>query len=244
MLFWVQALSERAEGGSINLDDLGPDSPLGTMLTLEALRFKGGPLDKVRLSGISRLSLSRLTRSSSQDVVKNGKNVLLGGMHDAVVKIPACGMSFVVDRLIRGAVQAAVAAGHEQTLREMARDWPFFRTFLDDIAMVLSKGDITIAEQFSLLSGELHGHFFPQVQRELELTRHWLLALMDQRTLLDHDARLALSIRLRNPYVDPISVLQVDLLQRWRASGREDDGLLRALVACVNGVAQGVQNTG
>lgn len=47
---------------------------------------------------------------SSQDVVKNGKNVLLGGMHDAVVKIPACGMSFVVDRLIRGAVQAAVAA--------------------------------------------------------------------------------------------------------------------------------------
>ncbi len=110
MLFWVQALSERAEGGSINLDDLGPDSPLGTMLTLEALRFKGGPLDKVRLSGISRLSLSRLTRSSSQDVVKNGKNVLLGGMHDAAVKIPACGMSFVVDRLIRGAVQAAVAA--------------------------------------------------------------------------------------------------------------------------------------
>ncbi|KAG1313980.1 hypothetical protein G6F62_013999 [Rhizopus arrhizus] len=85
---------------------------------------------------------------------------------------------------------------------------------------------------------------YPQVQLELELTRHWLLALMDQRTLLDHDARLALSIRLRIPYVDPISVLQVDLLQRWRASGREDDDLLRALVACVNGVSQGVQNTG
>lgn len=141
-------------------------------------------------------------------------------------------------------LQAAVDAGHEQTLRDMARDWPFFRTFLDDIAMVLSKGDITIAEQFSRLSGDLHGRFFPQVQRELELTRHWLLALMGQQTLLDHDARLALSIRLRNPYVDPISVLQVDLLQRWRASGREDDDLLRALVACVNGVSQGVQNTG
>ncbi len=141
-------------------------------------------------------------------------------------------------------LQAAVDAGHEQTLREMARDWPFFRTFLDDIAMVLSKGDITIAEQFSQLSGDLHGRFFPQVEKELALTRHWLLALMGQQTLLDHDARLALSIRLRNPYVDPISVLQVDLLQRWRASGREDDDLLRALVACVNGVSQGVQNTG
>ncbi|MNU05223.1 Phosphoenolpyruvate carboxylase [compost metagenome] len=53
-----------------------------------------------------------------------------------------------------------------------------------------------------------------------------------------------MSIRLRNPYIDPISTLQVNLLQRWRASGREDESLLRALVACVNGVSQGVQNTG
>ena len=141
-------------------------------------------------------------------------------------------------------LQAAVDAGHEDTLREMARDWPFFRTFLDDIAMVLSKGDITIAEQFSRLSGELHGRFFPKVQDEWALTERWLLALTGQSSLLEHDQRLALSIRLRNPYVDPISVLQVDLLQRWRASGGEDDDLLRALVACVNGVSQGVQNTG
>lgn len=141
-------------------------------------------------------------------------------------------------------LQAAVDAGHEATLRTMARDWPFFRIFLDDTAMVLSKGDITIAEQFSRLSGELHDGFFAQVQREWQLTGHWLLALTGQDTLLQHDPRLAASIRLRNPYVDPISVLQVDLLQRWRASGGEDDALLRALVACVNGVSQGVQNTG
>ncbi len=141
-------------------------------------------------------------------------------------------------------LQAAVDAGHEATLSVMARDWPFFRTFLDDTAMVLSKGDITIAEQFSRLSGPLHEGFFAQVRREWALTERWLLALTGQATLLEHDPRLARSIRLRNPYVDPISVLQVDLLQRWRASGGEDDDLLRALVACVNGVAQGVQNTG
>ena len=141
-------------------------------------------------------------------------------------------------------LQAAVDAGHEATLREMAQAWPFFRTFLDDIAMVLSKGDITIAEQFSRLSGELHEDFFARVQREWALTERWVLALTGQATLLDHDQRLALSIRLRNPYVDPISVLQVDLLQRWRASGSGDEDLLRALVACVNGVSQGVQNTG
>lgn len=141
-------------------------------------------------------------------------------------------------------LQAAIDAGHEGLLKEMARDWPFFSTFLDDIAMVLSKGDLTIAEQFSQLSGALHGRFFPQIERELELTSQWILALTGQDALLQHDQRLALSIRLRNPYIDPISVLQVDLLRRWRESGGEDDDVLRALVACVNGVSQGVQNTG
>ncbi|MEG2804181.1 phosphoenolpyruvate carboxylase [Stenotrophomonas sp.] len=141
-------------------------------------------------------------------------------------------------------LQAAIDAGHAATLKEMARDWPFFSTFLDDIAMVLSKGDLTIAEQFSQLSGPLHATFFPQIERELALTERQILALTGQDELLQHDQRLALSIRLRNPYIDPISVLQVDLLRRWRASGGEDDEVLRALVACVNGVSQGVQNTG
>ncbi|MBN6149968.1 phosphoenolpyruvate carboxylase [Xanthomonas sp. AmX2] len=141
-------------------------------------------------------------------------------------------------------LQAAADAGHEDALREMARDWPFFRTFLDDIAMVLSKGDLNIAEMFSRLAGPLHEAFFPRIGAELALTKRWVKALTGQQTLLQHDPRLALSIRLRNPYIDPISVLQVDLLRRWRQTGGEDEALLRALVACVNGVSQGVQNTG
>ncbi len=71
-----------------------------------------------------------------------------------------------------------------------------------------------------------------------------VLALNGNDWLLQHDQRLALSIRLRNPYIDPISVMQADLLKRWRASDREDDALLHALVASINGVSQGVQNTG
>ena len=63
-------------------------------------------------------------------------------------------------------------------------------------------------------------------------------------SLLASEPKLAESIRLRNPYIDPISFLQVDLLARWRASGSLDDTLLHALVATVNGVAQGLQNTG
>lgn len=56
--------------------------------------------------------------------------------------------------------------------------------------------------------------------------------------------RLRLPIRLRNPYVDPISLLQVELLQRWRGGERADEDLLRALVATVNGISAGIQNTG
>ncbi|WP_024867728.1 phosphoenolpyruvate carboxylase [Pseudoxanthomonas suwonensis] len=142
-------------------------------------------------------------------------------------------------------LKAAVDRHGEDALREMGRDWPFFKTMLDDVSMVLAKGDMGIAGMFSKLAGEeLHAEFFPRIEAEHALTKEWVLRLNGNEWLLQHDQRLALSIRLRNPYVDPISVLQADLLARWRASGREDDGLLRALVAAVNGVSQGVQNTG
>jgi phosphoenolpyruvate carboxylase len=141
-------------------------------------------------------------------------------------------------------LQAAVDAHGEEAVLEMARDWPFFRTFLDDISMVLAKGDLSIAEMFSRMAGDLHDEFFPRIQREHALTLRWVLRLTGDEWLLQHDQRLALSIRLRNPYIDPISVLQVDLLRRWREAGREDDTLLRVLVASINGVSQGVQNTG
>jgi len=132
----------------------------------------------------------------------------------------------------------------EEALVEMARDWPFFSNLLDDVEMVLAKCDLDIAEAFSKLSGPLHEEFFGLIRDEFARTRHWLLRLKHSDVLLRSEPRLAASIRLRNPYVDPMSLLQVDLLQRWRAAGRTDDALLQALVACVNGVSQGLQNTG
>jgi phosphoenolpyruvate carboxylase len=115
---------------------------------------------------------------------------------------------------------------------------------LDDVEMVLAKADLDIAERFSQLSGELHAAFFPRLRDEFARTAHWILALKNRESLLADDPRLAQSIRLRNPYVDPISLLQVDLLRRWRVGGSGDDDLLRALVAFVNGVSQGLENTG
>jgi len=132
----------------------------------------------------------------------------------------------------------------EEALVRMARDWPFFSTMLDDVEMVLAKADIDIAEAFSRLAGPLHERFFPMIREEFERTVAWLLKLKGAKELLAAEPRLATSIRLRNPYVDPMSLLQVDLLRRWRATGGQDDALLSALVACVNGVSQGLQNTG
>jgi phosphoenolpyruvate carboxylase len=132
----------------------------------------------------------------------------------------------------------------EEPLVHMAREWPFFSTMLDDVEMVLAKADIDIAEAFSRLAGPLHERFFPMIRDEFERTVAWVLKLKGAKELLAGDPRLANSIRLRNPYVDPMSLLQVDLLRRWRATDGKDDALLNALVACVNGVSQGLQNTG
>jgi phosphoenolpyruvate carboxylase len=66
----------------------------------------------------------------------------------------------------------------------------------------------------------------------------------DSRELLASDPTLQRSIRLRNPYLDPMNLMQVDLLQRWRASGREDRDLFEALQASVGGIAKGLQTTG
>lgn len=142
------------------------------------------------------------------------------------------------------ALERGAAEFGEAALAEMARDWPFFANMLDDVEMVLAKSDLDIAEVFSRLAGPLHEPFFGLIRDEFELTSRWLLRLKGSDELLRDTPKLAVSIRLRNPYIDPMSLLQVDLLQRWRASGSEDDALLRALVACVNGVSQGLQNTG
>lgn len=127
---------------------------------------------------------------------------------------------------------------------EMARDWPFFATLVDDVEMVLAKSDLGIFERYSRLAGAAHDAFFPGIAAEFARTRDTILALKGTDELLANDFRLRQSIRLRNPYVDPISLLQVDLLARWRAAGRPEDALFHALVTTVNGIAAGVQNTG
>jgi len=145
-------------------------------------------------------------------------------------------------------VGSALNAGVEryglEAMREMARDWPFFGTLVEDVEMVLAKSDLAIFECYSRLAGALHERFFAEITAEFARTRAAVLAIRGADMLLANDRRLRISIRLRNPYVDPISLLQVDLLARWRKDDRKDDSLLHALVATINGIAAGLQNTG
>jgi len=132
----------------------------------------------------------------------------------------------------------------DEAFREMFTEWYFLRSLTADAEMVLAKSDLGIAELYSQLSGDLHDEFFPIIRQEYELTRDLILEYSDHEALLEGDVTLQRAIMLRNPYVDPMSLMQVDLLSRWRASNREDDALFTALLASVNGIAQALQNTG
>jgi len=132
----------------------------------------------------------------------------------------------------------------EAAMHEMFAEWYFLRTLTADAEMVLAKADLSIAELYSRLAGDLHEQFFPLIRAEFELTRDSILEYGEHAALLEGDITLQRAIMLRNPYVDPMSLMQVDLLKRWRASGRDDGKTFGALLATINGIAQALQNTG
>jgi phosphoenolpyruvate carboxylase len=132
----------------------------------------------------------------------------------------------------------------EGALVEMFEHWHFFRVLLSDVAVALAKADLDIAAQYSRLAGERHDRFFPAIRNEYRNSVDMVLRLTRQRELLEESRTLRRAIRLRNPYVDPISFLQVGLLERWRASGRKDDAVFQALAASINGIAHAMQSTG
>ncbi len=117
---------------------------------------------------------------------------------------------------------------------------------MDDVEAMLARTDLEIAGHYDALSGS--GGTLPApaeaIRREYALTVTHVLRLRGSVRLLDSDPTLQRSIKLRNPYVDPMHLMQVDLLQRWRGSGRRDQALFGALCATISGIAQGLQATG
>ncbi len=131
-----------------------------------------------------------------------------------------------------------------ERLQTMARDWPFFFSLLSDVEMVLAKVDLDVGARYAALAGSEGAPIYESISAEHASTLAEVLAARDSTALLSHDQDLLRAIRLRNPYTDPLSLLQVDLLARWRETDRTDTHLEQALIASVIGVARGMQNTG
>jgi len=139
-------------------------------------------------------------------------------------------------------LEAALDRFGADTLQAMHDGWYFFGTLVSDVETALAKSDLSIAIRYSRLGGELHDRFFHRIREEFDRCSAAVLQVKRQAVLLERDNTLRRSIRLRNPYVDPMSVLQVDLLRRWRETG--DEALFDALIASVNGIARGLQDSG
>jgi phosphoenolpyruvate carboxylase len=144
------------------------------------------------------------------------------------------------------AVESWVAEKNSlEKLEEMYRDWPFFRSVLSNMDMVLAKSDLAIASRYAELVADatLRQQIFGRLSDEWQRARKWLAAITGNQELLADNPTLARSIRARFPYLDPLNHVQVELLRRYR-SGDRDPRLLRGIHLTINGLAAGLRNSG
>jgi phosphoenolpyruvate carboxylase len=141
-------------------------------------------------------------------------------------------------------LKAAIDRHGRDRVRAAVRSWYFLGNLIDDAETMLARADLDIAAAYNVLAPKPLLRFFDEVRREYQLATSNLLLIKESDQLLDTDPTLQRAIQLRNPYVDPMNLMQVDLLQRWRASKREDRDLFEALLASISGIAQGLQSTG
>jgi len=134
--------------------------------------------------------------------------------------------------------------------KEMFQKWPFFNSLIALMQLSMSKADMNIAQEYAQLvsSKQLRERIFGRIQEEFQWTKKAVLELSEQNELLDNNKTLQHSIRLRNPYVDPLSYIQISCLKKYRQkntySKSKSEDLEKALFLSLNGIAQGLKNTG
>jgi phosphoenolpyruvate carboxylase len=141
-------------------------------------------------------------------------------------------------------ISAALEQHGADVVGQMVAHWPFFGHLLDDVESMLAQTDLEIAGHYDELAGDALRAQAEPIRKEYALTVAHVLRLRGSARLLDSDPTLQRSIKLRNPYIDPMHLMQVDLLRRWRKSGRQDQALFGALRSTIGGIAQGLQATG
>ena len=142
------------------------------------------------------------------------------------------------------ALDGAIEKFGLENIRDLLNSRIFFQAMVSDVEMVLGKSELGIGRRYTNLVAPGQRPYFDRISEEFERATQRILELKQLDHLLDDQRVLQRNIRLRNPYVDPLHLLQIDLLQRWREGNREDDELLEALKASVKGIALGIQNTG
>ncbi|GEQ78135.1 phosphoenolpyruvate carboxylase [Comamonas testosteroni] len=130
-------------------------------------------------------------------------------------------------------------------LRKMYQEWPFFRTLLSNMDMVLAKSDLALASRYSELVSDdsLRRKVLSAIESEWRKTTRALNQISGEKQRLANNTALARSIAHRFPYIDPLHHLQVELVRRWR-SGQDDERIKMGIHISINGIAAGLRNTG
>lgn len=134
-------------------------------------------------------------------------------------------------------------------LQTMYENWSFFQQMIDNLQMAMAKSDLLIAEEYAKMikDSTIKERIFNAIKQEHALTRELILKITKHREILDNVPVIQESVKLRNPYVDPLSYLQVELLTELRSlreKGEDDAELLREVLLTINGIAAGLRNTG
>ena len=142
-------------------------------------------------------------------------------------------------------LKAARESGKTEVLKQMLKEWHFFRTFISNVEMTLAKTDLVMARKYvkKLVDPSLH-HFLETIETEFELTKKEILLLTDKKELLGDQPILARTLQIRDAYLSPLHLLQITLLNKVRNATDIDPLISRALLLTINGVAAGLRNTG
>ena len=149
------------------------------------------------------------------------------------------GVGYALERFL------ASSSANAKLLRQMMKDFPLFSSLVRNVEIAMAKADMAIARLYAELVTDagIRDRVYSMLLQEFLRTRSVILSIAEQNDLLEKNPVLFRSIRLRNPYVDPMSLIQVDLLRRKR-SGELDQSLDYAIGATMNGIAAGLHNTG
>ncbi|PQM28725.1 phosphoenolpyruvate carboxylase [Sphingopyxis lindanitolerans] len=144
-----------------------------------------------------------------------------------------------------GTGEAFAAFGDQALLADMAQSWPFFAALLDNMEMVLAKSDMGIAARYAELADHIDGHdaIFMRVRDGWNRAHDGLLTITGQTRLLEKNPALEASIRLRLPYIEPLNLLQIELMKRHRA-GETDPRIAEGIQLTINAIATALRNSG